>query len=80
MWGKGANPVSQAALWKDRLLPLQEGQCPPDIMLVVSLSPYMYERDTLFMILTSICMAMAGEGEERLVAPALPLARGSEEL
>ena len=52
----------------------------------VTFFTYMYERDcydagaTLFMILTSICMAMAGEGEERLVAPALPLARGSEEL
>ena len=86
MWGKDTNPVAQAALWKDRLLPLQEGQCPPDIMLVVSRSPYMYERDyydtdvTLLMILTSICMAMAGEGEEGLVAPLLPLPLGSEEL
>ena len=77
MWGKGANPVSPAAPWTDRLLPLQEGQCPPDIVVIV------IERMrviVVFKILTSICMAMAGEGEEGIVAPLLPLALGSEEL
>ena len=84
------NPVAQAAPGTDHLLPPREGRCPPgdagvndhdygddhlnqDVTMLVKIS-------TVQKMLTSIWMAIAGEGEEGIVAPVLPPVIGRVEL